>query len=134
VTAAHSTADPEEASAYIRETWGRRVSVPSIEGAPLQGVGRLQAGSGVTVPVVVYADPSEEARIALYAFSYALLDRLGNRGTLDRSLRAKLAANRSLLNDEHDNRGVVLWRQRDDIFVAVAPHLDPSSLRARLQL
>jgi hypothetical protein len=29
---------------------------------------------------------------------------------------------------------VVLWRQRDDIFVVVAPNTDATSLRSRIQL
>lgn len=134
VTAAQPTGTADEAAAYIRKTWDRRVSIPAIEGASLKGVGRLQAGSGVTVPVLLYDDPPEKDQIAVCAFNYALLDRLGKRGTLDRTLRAKLAANQSLLDEEHNNRSVVLWRQQDDIFVAVAPHLDSSALRPRIRL
>jgi hypothetical protein len=134
VTTTQPTSDPAAASAYIRKTWSRLVSVPSIDGASLQGVGRLRVGSDVTVPVLLYADPSAEARIALYAFNYALLDRLGPQGTLDRTIRSKLATNRTLLNEEHGSRSVVLWRQQDDILVAVAPHLEPSALRSRIQL
>ncbi|PQJ33773.1 hypothetical protein BSZ35_03385 [Salinibacter sp. 10B] len=134
VTPAQPVTSADEAETYIRATWGRRVSVPSIKNASLRSVSRLQPGRNVTVPVLLYDDPPETTRIAVYAFSYALLDRLGSRGTLDRALRTKLATNQSLLDETHDDQSVVLWRQKDDIFVAVAPHLAPSSLRGRIQL
>jgi len=134
VTPAQPVTSADEAETYIRATWGRRVSVPSIENASLRGVSRLQPGRDVTVPVLLYDDPPEATRIAVYAFSYALLDRLGTRGTLDRALRTKLATNQSLLDEQQDDQSVVQWRQKDDIFVAVAPHLSPSSLRGRIQL
>ncbi len=133
ITVAHPTTDAESAAAYVRETWDRRVAVPSIEGATLQGVGRLQAGSDAAIPVFLFDDPPEKARIVVYAFNYALLNRLGPHGTLDRSLRSQLTANRSLLEEEHADRNVVLWRQQDDILVAVAPHLSSSTLRTRIQ-
>lgn len=129
-----SSADsPSEAAAHIRDTWDRRVSVPTIEGTSLQGVGRLQGPSRIEVPVLLYAEESSEQRIAVYAFNYALVDSLGDQATLDRSLRTDLAANRSLLTEERPDRAVVLWRQQDDIFVAVAPHLSASSLRSRIR-
>lgn len=134
VTEAHPAATAGDAASYIRDAWDRRVSIPSIEGASLQAVGRLQAKSDVTVPALLYDDPPEKAPIVVYVFNYALLDALGPQGTLTRTLRSKLASNRSLLSEESNDRSAILWRQQDDIFVAVAPHLNSSSLQPRIQL
>jgi hypothetical protein len=128
------TDTPEEAAAHIRRTWDRRVSPPTIEGASLTGVGRLSVKMGASVPVLRYRDSEGGGEILAFAFNYALMDTLGEQATLDRERRAKLAANRGLLSQQRRNRAVVLWRQRDDIFVIVAPDISTSTLRSRIQL
>jgi hypothetical protein len=116
-----STDSPKEAAAYIRDTWNRRVSVPSIEGAQLDGIASVSFGPTAEIPALLYTDDKSGNQIVAYVFNYALLDRLRDQVTLDRSLRTKLAANESLLRRQEEDRSVVLWRQRDDIFLVVAP-------------
>ena len=126
------TRDSAEATAFIRETWGRRLSVPSIEDATLRGVGRLSLSPDVDVPALLYTTGKTD--VIAFALNYALVDKLGNRATLKRDIRAKLAANDSLLTEQRNDQAVVLWRQRDDIFVIVAPNTDADTLRSRIQL
>ncbi len=123
-----------EAETYIRQTWNRRVSVPSIEGATLQGVGRLAVDDRAEVPALLYRDDETDRRIVAYAYNYALVDRLGDRAQLAQDLRGELAANDAPLPRQRSGRGVVLWRQRDDIFVVVAPDSDAETLRSRIRL
>lgn len=130
----YSTQAPAEATAYIRRTWNRHVSPPSLEGTTLQGVGRLEVDDDGEVPVLLYTDDQDGRQIAAFAFNYALLDRLGDRATLERQLRTKLAANESLLPRQRSNQAIVLWRQRDDIFILVAPKTNPDTLRSRIRL
>lgn len=132
--AIHSTDAPADAATYIRDTWNRHVSVPSIEGAPLDGVAHVPIGNDAEVPALLYRDEESGDQIVTYVYNYALLDRLGDQTTLDRSLRTKLAANESLLSQQHENRAVVLWRQRANIFLVVAPNADEEALRARIAL
>ncbi len=132
--AIHSTDAPADAATYIRDTWNRRVSVPSIEGASLDGVAHVPFGNDAEVPALLYTDEDNGGQIVTYVYNYALLDRLGDQASLARPLRTKLAANESLLSQQHENRSVVLWRQRDDIFVVVAPSADEEALRARINL
>lgn len=137
VEMALATSDAEEAAAYVHRTWDRRVSIPSIQGASLSGVGQLSlamATADTTVPVLRYRDAEKGTDMHALLFNYALLDTLGDRVTLDRQRRTKLAANRGLLTARHLNQAVVLWRQRDDIVVLVAPNTDPDRLQARIQL
>jgi hypothetical protein len=128
------TADPTEAAAHIRRTWGRRVSVPTISGASLTGVGRLPLDAAGSVPVLRYRDDDSGDRLLAYAFNYALTDALGDRATLDRRRRTQLAANQDLLAEQRPDQAVVLWRQRDDIFVLVAPDAQAQALRSRVTL
>jgi len=128
---AHPARSADGAAAYVQQAWGRRLSVPTIDGAPLRGIGRSALGSE-EVPVLLYADESSGRQITAYAFNYALLDRLDNRVAVDRSLRSELASGRLLPHSETD-RAVVLWRQQDDIFVVVGPDSDADALRARIQ-
>jgi DNA-directed RNA polymerase specialized sigma24 family protein len=134
VEVARQTETPRRAAAYIQASWGRRLSVPGIEGASLQGVGRLSLSTGPDVPVLFYTDAKTEAQIVAFAFNYALMDELGNRATLARNYRSQLAGNDSPITEQRSGRGVVLWRQRDDIFVIVAPDLQADTLRSRLRL
>lgn len=130
-----TTSDPPEAAQYIRQTWDRRLSVPTIQGATLRGVGQLPLSEEVSVPALLYADDQGEDPIVAYAFSYSLLDQLNDRVDLARELRSKLAANDGFLDRDHADRGVILWRQRDDIFVIVAPpNTDTDTLRSRIRL
>jgi len=125
---------PSAASAHIQSIWNRRVSAPSIEGSVLRAVGRVRVSNATDVPVLIFVDTERATQIHAFAFSYAVLDATRDRVLLKRDLRTKLAANNAILVDEHDGRAVALWRQRDDIFVVVAPDIDPESLRSRIRL
>lgn len=128
------TETPSRASAYVYQTWDRRISVPRIEGASLRGVGQLSLPMDTDVPALLYADDETGTELVALAFNYALLDQLGDRATLDRTHRTRLATNETLLAEQRGDRAVVLWRQRDDIFVLVAPSLQADTLRSRIRL
>jgi hypothetical protein len=134
ISSTQDTKTPSAAADVIRKTWDRRVSVPSLQGAVLQGVGRLPLDDRVDVPALLYRDDESGSGIVAYVFNYALLDRVGDRVRLGPSLRRDLAANQSPLTRRRADRALVLWRQRDDIFVLVAPNTTPDTLRSRLQL
>ena len=132
VTTERATTQPAEAEAYLDSTWGRQVRLPSIENAQLQGVGRLRAPGNTEIPVVLYAD-DQEARIAAFVYSYALLDRLDGTVTLDTQVRSQLAQRNQLVADGKATGPGLLWRDRANIFVVVSPSLPPDTLRARVQ-
>lgn len=134
ITVGHETSDPTEAARYVRQTWNRRVSVPSVDSASLTGVGHIPIGRDSDLPFFLYEDDESDGQIAIFAYSYALIDTVDGRVTLARSLRSKLASNQALLEANGESEAVVLWRQQDDILVAVAPHLNAESLRRRIRL
>jgi len=125
---------PDEAEAFVLQTWDRRVSIPTIDGAPLEGTGRLSLDDGAEVPALFYRDDETGTQLVAYVFNYAVLDRLGDRVRLGTALRQELAANEAPLTRRRGNRALVLWRQRDDIFVLVGPDVRPDALQSRLQL
>lgn len=127
----YETADPAAAQAFIRTTWQRRIATPSVTGATLQGVGVLRVGEP-GVPAFVFAEDDGTESITVLAFSYAVVDQLGDQVQLDASLRDDLAENEAPIPRTSDGQAVVLWRHRADILVAVAPHLAPDALRSRL--
>ncbi|WP_263791194.1 hypothetical protein [Salinibacter sp.] len=132
VTIERATAQPAEAEAYLDSTWGRRVRLPSIEGAQLRGVGRLQAAGNTEIPVVLYTG-DEGARIAAFVYSYALIDRLDDTATLNTQVRSQLAQRNQLVANGQAAGPGLLWRNRANIFVVVSPSLSPGTLRARVQ-
>lgn len=134
VELARATQRPAEIQAFVRTTWNRRVTLPSLSNAVLRGVGRLRLGSNVDVPVFLYDDASGAGRIAVFAYTYALVDRLDEKVRLTRDHREALARARQFVTVQDSANSGLLWRHEDDIFVAVAPSLDPETLRNRIQL
>jgi DNA-directed RNA polymerase specialized sigma24 family protein len=125
-------ATTEEAKQYIQSNWERRLSLPTLRNAPLQGVSSLVLDS-VDVPVLLYEDTTRQRPIAVGAYNYALIDRLGSRVTVPDSVRAHLSGGGPPLMRRSEGRPVVLWRNRDDLFVAVGPQgLSPQALRQQI--
>lgn len=127
----YETSDPAAAHTFVQTTWQRWVAVPTVTNTALQGVGAFQMGD-TSVPAFVFSEPDGPESITILAFSYAVVDQLGEQVRLDASLREALAQNEELISRTSDGRTAVLWRHRDDILVAVAPHLSPEALRQRI--
>jgi hypothetical protein len=132
VTPVHETNTRSEATAFVDSAWNRRVAVPTIDGAELKGVGRVRATDDTEIPIFVHTDGN--TRFTTFVYSYALLRRIESEATLSPEIRDALAEAHQVMDadGETPKRGL-LWRDRDDIFVTVAPTLSPDSLRARLR-
>lgn len=128
------TNTPSDAEAYVGSNWNRRVAVPSVDGAPLQGVGQLRIASGVEVPVFGYGGTDDRLRVAIFAYSYALLDEMESQVALDAGLRRELGQSKHLVTHQSATEDGVLWRSRDDVFVAVVPSASVDSLDLRNRL
>lgn len=112
----------------IRTQLNRRVQLPVVDGMNLEGVQVEEIASGAPVPVLIYRD--EGRRLPVFVYNYALLDATRGElvlspGTLERLDRGDTVVDRT------GSRPVILWRGRDDIFLAVASG-DPDSLTARI--
>jgi len=132
VEARFATQSLDSARTYVRTTWERRVDPPVVQGTSLNGVGPFRIRDETTAPVFVYADDQADGRILIYAYNYALLDRLNSDSLLPGRLRTALVDEARFVSEEAREVPVLAWRHRDDIFVAVAPHLAPDTLRARI--
>lgn len=130
---AHPAQGPDAAAEYVRRVWNRQLSIPSITDASLQGISKA-SWADQSVPVLLYTDTRTDRRIAVYAFNYALLDRIDSLAVLKQKVRTELASAKTPLFRRQSGQGVAVWRQRDDIFVLVAPGLDAGALRSRLSL
>lgn len=134
LSVAKPTSSAGAAETHIASTWNRRVRVPTIAGAALQGVGRVAAeNGGPGVPVLLYSDSTTSARIAAFVYTYALVDDLQAAAPLNTQVRSQLAERNRPVAQTRDSASGLLWRNRDDIFVAVSPSLSADSLRPRLR-
>jgi len=133
ISPALTTSSPAEARAYVESTWNRRVSVPTVRGARLQGVGQLHMADTASAPVFLYADTDDSTQAAIFAYSYALIDRMKDQVTLDAALREELARSKHLVAASDSMQEGILWRLQDDVFVAVAPSDRAEQLRARVR-
>ena len=126
------TDQPERAEQYVHDEFGRRLTVPHIEGTTLLGVGVAEVLPGERVPVFLFRDSASGRPVTTYAYDYALLDRAGERLHLATDLRNQLAEEGRFATQDVEDRRVHLWRHRDDIFAAVTVRADSLQQRIRL--
>ena len=113
------TTNADEAERYVRELLDRRIGVPTIEDAELTGVSIHDAGDGAQIPVLLYRNLSESGNIVLYAYSYAFLDTHGRRFRLASDVLERIETEGLSDLPDSGEANVLIWRQRDDIFIAV---------------
>ena len=125
------TASPEQAERYVRDRLGQRITVPNIDQVLLVGVGSGAIIPGAEVPVLLFEDPATGERITVFTYSYAFLERNRGRVQLERDILLQIENDDRF--DLHDlgERKVLVWRNRDDIFVAVTAG-DADLLRSRI--
>jgi hypothetical protein len=97
----------------------------------LQGVGESEIAAGIPVPVLIF-DDGGNGPLAVFALSYALLEEVGDRFTLGEDVLKQIQTEG--FTDIHDEgrRKVIVFRNRDDIFVAVTTG-DPQDLAGRIR-
>jgi len=129
----NSVANPDSAQRHLRTVWNRRVTVPKIVNASFSGFERARINEETAVPVFGYADNQVDERIVIFAYTYALLDRLASDLSLSTDLRQSLRDDARVIEAPSECASAVLWRNRDDIFIAVATHLSVEALRDRIK-
>ncbi|WP_456425056.1 hypothetical protein [Rhodocaloribacter sp.] len=125
------TASPEQAERYVRDRLGRRITIPNIDQVLFLGVGSGAIIPGAEVPVLLFEDPATGERITVFTYSYAFLERNRGRVQLERDILLQIESDDRF--DLHDlgEQKVLVWRNRDDIFVAVTSG-DADLLRSRI--
>ena len=123
---------PADAEQFIRERLNWRLTAPVIAEAPLLGAGVTELAHDVFVPTLLYSDGPEEERIVVFALTYAMLDRFADRLFLERTILTAIADDRQVdLHAYSETRKIAIWRDRDDIFLAISS--DPDRLKDRIQ-
>lgn len=131
VEANFQTTSAEQAERYVYDRLGRRVTVPSIDRAALQGVSICDISEGAEVPVLVYSDTRGTGSVVVYIYSYAFLDRYGESLVLGRDILGQIEEEGNF--DLHDlgAEKALVWRRSDDILVAITRG-DAEELRRRI--
>ena len=115
----YPTDDRGRAAEYIASELDWRLTVPRIEGASLQGASRHEIISDTFIPLLTYHDEATNELIPVFVYDYALLGRVRDR------LRFEAETLRQIEDENHfelhdmGSKQVLVWRNRDDIFVAV---------------
>lgn len=122
---------PEAVERYIRDRLGWRIVVPTIDETILIGVDVHEVAQGVEVPVLLYQDTEADLPIILFTYTYALLNQYEDRIRLAPEILRSIERDRSFDLQSYDGDTVLIWRNRDDIFVAVTP-LDDATLPDRI--
>lgn len=125
------TRNPAEAELFVEEQLGRQIAIPRIDSAMLRGVSIVEMDGGVRVPAFIFADATSDHRITTYAYTYAVIDRFGERVQLAQDVRQELQEEQQINLHSSGESGVLVWRVRDDIYVAVTK-ADPRRVRTRI--
>lgn len=125
------TSDPEEAQNFILENLDWRLMVPRIADASLLGVEVREIAEGIVLPVLHYDDQHSEEDISVLVYNYALLDRAGERLRFERETLSQIEDAGHYELHDLGRQQVLVWRDRDDIFVAVTRG-DAEALQDRL--
>lgn len=124
------TGSPEQAERFIHDRLGWRLTVPTIDGASLAGVGISEVVPGVEAPAFLFENASGEP-IVLFAYSYAFLDRFDDRIHLDADVLRQIEDDQHFDLYDLEEDKVLVWRNRDDIYMAVTRD-DAESLSERI--
>ena len=121
ITVTLSTNNTSEAEEFITTHLSRQLEAPVILNSELQGVSLYEVVENVQVPVLLYADQSDEANdyIVLFVYNYALLDQHEDRLMLSNEVWEQINTE-ATIKDYVVNRKLqgVIWRKRDDIYIA----------------
>jgi hypothetical protein len=132
LTTTFPTSSLEQAEEFVRGNLGQRLTLPTIDNATLTGVGVHKPVPDVSVPAFFYQDDLEDNQtLVLYVYNYALLNRFEDRLSLEPGILRQIQEEQHF--DLHDlgERKVLVWRNRDDIYVAVTSG-DAEALRQRI--
>lgn len=130
----HKTANLMEAETFVQQQLQWRLTLPAIADGELSGVGISEIAEDVRVPVFVYDDATSTDDITIYAYTYALLDEYADRIYLEGDILNAIAGDQSFdVHDLSDNEKFVIWRNANDIFMAVTAG-DPQALRDRISV
>ena len=120
IEVAFETTSPEQAERFIQDRLGRRITVPSIDGAALEGIAIRDVAEGAEAPVLLYQIASPETgQIVVYVYSYAFLDEHAEALELSSDVLGQIETEGNF--DLHDlgESTALIFRRSDDIYIAV---------------
>ena len=121
----------DRAERFVHNHFGQRLTVPAIAEATLSGVGVEKIADEASVPVFVFYDEITGQSITLYAYSYAFLQQHQDQVELEGDILRQIEDDAHVdIHDLGENK-VLVWRHRDDIYVAVTQG-NAESLRQRI--
>lgn len=125
------TTNAVEAELFVAEQLGRNIAVPRIDSSVLRGVSIVEMNDAIRIPAFVFTDQATDRRITAYAYTYAVIDQLGDRVQLAQDVRETLQSEQRITLHRTDLGSVLVWRVRDDIYLAVTDG-NPRSVRSRI--
>ncbi|GMQ80679.1 MAG: hypothetical protein BMS9Abin05_0107 [Rhodothermia bacterium] len=112
------TGNAEQAEMFIADRLGWRLSTPEITQASLLGIGLTEILDSIELPVLIFSDNNDDTEIPVFAFSYGFLENHRDQFGLARGTLRQIQESAGFDVHELDGRTAVIWRDRDDIFVA----------------
>ena len=115
------TDQPKEAEVFIYNHFGWRVETPRIREATLRGVGFGAITSGIQVPAFIYSTTTDSP-LVVFVWNYAFLDRYQKQElSMAPTVLTSLEQSNTFTVEEGPNEeDIVIWRSRDDIFLAIS--------------
>lgn len=128
-----STSSAEQAEMYIKDRFGVTLQVPVIRDTQLLGVRIQLLKEELEVPVLLFHDGVENKTFPVFAYSYAFLQANRRRVELSRKILLRIDDPSQFGVYFSDEGSALIWRSRDDIFVAVL-QVDPARMQERVEV
>jgi len=98
----------------------------------LTGVTMISLSEGVETPVFLWEDETSGQTVYLFTYNYALLEQHQDHFQLERDVLLQIEGDRHFDIHELSPYRVLIWRYRDDIFLAFTTS-SAAALRDRIQ-
>lgn len=123
--------DIQKTDALVHRELNRHLSTPEIANTTLNGFSIEEVVAGARVPAFFYTEDNGN-QLVVFAYNYSLLDQHTPQLQLSPRVLQQLEDEFHFVTTQMQDHHTVLWRSRDEIFVAVTQH-NPQSLIERIQ-
>ncbi len=126
------TRDSAQAERYIRDSFSRRVRIPTLTGLVLEGVGKKTFRDSIRVPVLIFQSDASDSLTPVFALSYDIVLSLDTQLSLPAGTLLQIENSEAVDIQISATGNAVIWRVADDIFIAVPPEEPAQFARRRM--
>ncbi len=122
--------DSEQAERFLNDRLDWRLAVPALEDGILEGVSIAEMEGGLRFPVLHFEDQASDDAVNVFVLDYRFLESARSSFLVDDRILEQIAETGGVDIRNAPDYYRVVWRYRDDIYVAISDVVD-ADLRSR---